>query len=139
MQLRRNGRTLSIPNPWARHYQSVWEERSSNIALPLWIRVAALAFGSHKANGHANFKRGELAKLLGKPGKDGVWQQPSASTLLHAITHARQAGWLDNASTPRCLVVPAHAVSGGEGNERDKCAVHDGKRSGRRNRLQSVA
>jgi hypothetical protein len=51
--------------PWAKHYQHAWEERSGDPNLPDWLRVAALAYGKHSANGHAVFGPGDLALVLG--------------------------------------------------------------------------
>jgi hypothetical protein len=63
---------VSRQNPFSQHRQGVWAERGKNPALPTWLRVAAVVFGKHKKNGHAHFAPGELAKLLAKPGPDGV-------------------------------------------------------------------
>lgn len=49
-------------NTWAMHYQSVWEERAADPAYPLWCRVAWLAYARHKANGNANFQRGQIGR-----------------------------------------------------------------------------
>jgi hypothetical protein len=40
---------------WAKHYMYVWEDRSGDPRLPSWLRIVCLAYGMHKANGHANF------------------------------------------------------------------------------------
>jgi hypothetical protein len=106
---------VSRQNPFAFHYQGVWVERSTDPSLATWLRVAALAFGSHKKNGHATFASGELAKLLAKPGPDGVPKSPSASSVANAIRIAKRKGWIAQESNARCLVVPPHAVIGGLG------------------------
>jgi hypothetical protein len=121
---------MSVQNPYGMHYQSVWEERSANPLLPNWIRVAALAFGCHRANGHANFKPGELGELLGKPAPGGGWARITPQAVSNAIKLAKNAGWIAEDSTARCLVVPHHAVSGGLGNANEKCPVHAGRRTG---------
>ena len=46
------------------HYQSTWHERAGDPRLPQWLRVAALAYGSHKANGHSQFSPGQIALVL---------------------------------------------------------------------------
>lgn len=121
-----------VINSWAMHYQSVWEDRSANPSLPLWVRISALAFGCHRRNGHANFKEGELSVLLGKPGDDG-WVYVPPPSISRAIAAAKDAGWIAEESNSRCLVVPGHAVQGGAyGHPNERCAVHDPKRTGRR-------
>jgi hypothetical protein len=110
---------MSRQNPFGIHRQSVWHERSANPRLPDWIRIAALAFGSHKANGHAPFKSGELAVYLGLPG-----QPLKPSEVSNAIRLAKTSGWIAEESNARCLVVPPHAVEGGLGDPRAECPVH---------------
>lgn len=114
---------MSIQNPFAMHRQAVWKERAANRAanptMPLWIRVASLAFGCHRANGHAAFKLGEIAELLGKPG-----EPLSAQSVSNAIKLAKNSGWIAQESTSRCLVVPPHAVSGGLGHPNERCPIH---------------
>lgn len=116
---------MSRQNPFALHYQGVWRERSSDPALANWIRVAALAFGRHSKNGHANFGSGELATLLGKPGPNGEVKPISDSAVSNAIRYAKKKGWIAEESMARCLVVPRHAVVGGlGGSESTKCRFH---------------
>ncbi|MGO8937604.1 MAG: hypothetical protein ACLQLO_10915, partial [Mycobacterium sp.] len=62
---------------------------AANPEMPLWVRVAALAFGCHRRNGHASFKTGEIAEVLGTPGK-----ALSASSVSNAIRLAKNAGWI---------------------------------------------
>lgn len=90
--------------------------------MPLWLRIAFLAYGSHRQNGHANFRPGELVTILGKPGDQ----------ISRALRKAREKGYLARESTARCLVVPPHAVTGGLGHPNEVCAVHQGKRTGSR-------
>jgi hypothetical protein len=116
---------VSRQNPFSLHRQGVWTERGRNPALPTWLRVAALAFGKHKKNGHAHFASGELAKLLAKPGPDGVPKLPSSSGVANAIKRAKAYGFIAEESTARCLVVPAHAVEGGMGGTPwTACPIH---------------
>jgi hypothetical protein len=114
---------MSFQNPWGIHHQAVWKERAAsraaNPSLDNWIRVAALAFGCHRRNGHANFGPGEIAEILGTPGKP-----LSAPAVSNAIKLAKSAGWIAKESNARCLVVPPHAVGGGLGHPDDRCAVH---------------
>jgi hypothetical protein len=118
---------VSVDNPFSMHTQSVWETRSANRSLPNWVRISALAFGCHRANGHANFAAGELEVLLGVPGENG-WKSVSPQQVSNAIAAAKQAGWIAPESRPRCLVVPHHAITGGLGHPHEKCSVHVGRR-----------
>jgi hypothetical protein len=82
--------------------------------LPLWLRVALLAYSHHRANGHAVFGRRELAKEL----------DVQSSQLYRAIATAKKYKWIADESTTRCLVVPSYAVALGIGNSNDKCPIH---------------
>ena len=68
--------TRTEARPWARHYQDVWLERSGNRNLPRWLRVVAVAYGSHDNAGHARFKRGEVALVLAGPFAPGEVPMP---------------------------------------------------------------
>ena len=117
---------MSLDNPFTMHRQTFWEEQAATLPLA-WQRLGAIAFATHKRNGHANFKAGKLAMMLGKPGPDG-WESLSSTHLSNLIASAKKAGWLAPESNSRCLVVPHHAIQGGLGHENEKCAVHHGKR-----------
>ena len=119
---------MSLDNPFAMHRQAFWEERAADKSLPLWVRVAALAFGCHRRNGHANFIDPPLKVLLGGPGEHGGWDCVDESSISRALAAAKKAGWLAEESNSRCLVVPRHAISGGLGNEHELCSVHIGRR-----------
>lgn len=111
---------------WSRHYQHAWEERSGNPALPKWLRVAALAYGKHAANGHAVFGAGDVALVLGDVDRATGAITPDRN-VKRAIDTAVQYGWLASGSKSRCLIVPSHAVSGGLGNEHATCPQHRGR------------
>jgi hypothetical protein len=114
------------PNPWTRHYQIGWENRSANPALPLWARVVALAYGRHEANGHANFGRGQLSWIMGTPPKDGgEHKRRDRKTLRDAIATAVKYGWLAEGSCSECLVVPGHDIVGPHGDPFKPCPVHE--------------
>ncbi len=108
---------------WARHYQEAWQARAGDPRLPYWLRVAALAYGSHRDNGHAIFKRGEVALILGS-------FDPETGEILpyqnvgRAIDDAVTYGWLDPESFWGCLVVPAHAIKKGDHGHRPACPIH---------------
>lgn len=111
--------------PWARHFQHVWQERAGDPALPDWLRVACLAYGSHRANGHATLGQGHVALVLARVDVDtGVIAPLSRQNVHRAIRASVANGWLSQGSTSRCLIVPAHAVSGGLGSPTDACPQH---------------
>jgi hypothetical protein len=124
---------VTAVNVWARHYQHVWAERAADPAYPLWCRVAWLAFARHKSNGHAAFQRGQIAEIFGGFGADG-FTPLDPSNLQRAIRDAKKAGLLDPSSGTECLVVPAHAIEGGQGNPTDECPVHARKAGARKRR-----
>lgn len=110
---------------WARHYQSVWQERAANPDLPAWLRVVSLAYGSHKANGHAQFGAGDLAVALGSVDMEtGELVEMPRQNVHRTIQTAVRYGWLAEGSTARCLIVPAHAISGGMGSPSEECPLH---------------
>ena len=102
----------AIQNPWAMHYQAGWRERADDTSLPLWLRVAALAYGRHGRNGHANFGPGEIAAILGTNG----------TRVSDAIKLAIQHKFLHESSKARCLR-PLN-VAGGPGSPYEVCRVH---------------
>ena len=116
----------AVESPWARHYQDVWHERSGDWRLPKWLRVAALAYGAHENNGHARFKRGEVALVLGSVDHETGEVIPLDRRNLHrVIQDAITYGWLMPESTARCLIVPAHAVKKGPiGGPVKPCPIH---------------
>ena len=116
---------MSVRNPWGRHYQSVWHERSGDPRLPHWLRVAALAYGSHRANGHAQFKAGQVGLVLGTvDAASGEVRPLDKGSVQRAIRTAVDYGWLAAGSGTRCLVVPGHAIAGGLGGADDDCPQH---------------
>ena len=112
--------------PWARHYQDAWHERAGDRRLPKWLRVAALAYGSHENNGHARFKRGEVALVLGTVDhQTGEVIPLDRRELFRVIGQAVEYEWLMPDSTARCLIVPAHAVKKGSLTAPVKpCPIH---------------
>jgi hypothetical protein len=118
---------MSVQEPFSMHRQSVWMQRASdraaNPSLPLWVRVGFLALACHRANGHANFKPGEIAEILGKPG-----QPLTPAHVSKEIRLAKQAEWIMPESNARCLVVPPTAAWGGLGHVNDNCPVHNVKK-----------
>lgn len=108
--------------PWSRHYQDEWQSRAGDARLPYWLRVAALAYGSHQDNGHARFKRGEIALILGTPnGRGGITPLANVG---RAISDAVEYGWLAPESFWGCLVVPAHHSKKGLLGHNPPCPIH---------------
>ena len=104
---------MSKPRTWARHYQDEWQARAGDPRLPYWLRVAALAFGSHADNGHARFKRGEIALILGTLDQS-TGEIRSFANVRREIGRAVEYGWLEPGSYWGCLIVPAHSIRKGD-------------------------
>src|ERR687889_983678 len=124
---------MSRHNPWAKHYQSTWHERSGDPRLPAWLRVAALAYGAHAANGHAMFKPGQVGLVLGAVDHETGEVKPlHKGSVQRAIRTAVEYGWLAPGSGARCLVVPGHAIAGGLGGDANApCPQHRREDKGR--------
>ena len=130
---------ISLSPPWTAHAQIVWENRSADATLPLWLRLACLAYGRHEANGHANFKRGQLSWILGTPPTDDQpFKRVDKYTLRDAIAVAVEHRWLAGGSCAECLVVPGHAIEGPLGDSTKPCPVHERKRAQRVKREQNA-
>lgn len=111
---------------WSRHYQESWHERSGDRRLPRWLRVTALAYGSHDNNGHAQFKRGDIALILGSvDGTTGEIIPLSRQRVYECIQLAIELDFLAEGSNARCLIVPAHHARKGKLTDRVKpCPIH---------------
>lgn len=118
---------MTAEKPWARHYHEAWQERAGDDRLPYWLRVTALAYGSHLDNGHARFKRGEIGLILGKIDAETGEIIPF-DNVRHAIRTAVEYGWLEPESFWGCLVVPAHAIKKGEHGRKPVCPIHAKRR-----------
>ncbi len=110
------------PRGWAIHQLGPWQEQARHPNVDLWLRVAFLAFGTHKRNGHSPFydwkEIAERTTPLGKP-------SPDDRQVRRAISTAVDRGFLASASHHKCLIVPSHWVSGGPtGNEHAVCTRH---------------
>lgn len=117
---------------WTKHYQDAYLEDAANPRYPLAIRVAYLAYGTHKANGHARFRQGEVAKVLGGL-EDGTFVPASRYAVNRAINTAIDYGLLAKDSRALCLVVPGHRIRGHQGNPDARCDRHgNAARTGRR-------
>lgn len=120
---------MSAFRTWSRQYQDVWLERTADRSLPAWLRVAFLAYGSHRANGHAPFEDGDVGLMLGSVDRTtGEIRPADKANVQRAIRNAVKAGWLAEGSSSRCLIVPGHAIEGGLGGKpHDPCDRHSRK------------
>lgn len=111
---------------WSRHYQDTWHERTGDPRLPRWFRLVCLAYGSHDNSGHARFRRGEVALVLGAMNQATGEVVPLSRQRVHeGVRQAVELGFLAEGSIPMCLVVPAHDVRKGPNDAAPKpCPVH---------------
>lgn len=121
-------------HPGSYHRQSTWRERALEFhrPLPLWLRIAFMAYATHRTNGHATFAEGSLLKEFNAAAEAANKRPPGKRQLYRALTDAIEYGYLDRRSSLRCLIVPATSVCGGLGRVEDPCAYCDGRRTGRR-------
>lgn len=124
--------TRPAPRVWARHYQDDWQARAGDPRLPYWLRMAALAYGCHADNGHARFKRGEVALILGSLDRETGELRPFAN-VRREIARAVEYGWLEEGSYWGCLIVPAHSIRRGDLATRPKPCPLAAKHSARCN------
>jgi len=110
------GLRMSAPI-WSRHSLAFWESIAAEPSHAYYVRVAALAYGTHGANGHAPQAHGALSLALAK---DGIRYRHAS----RAIDSAVRLGLLDPSSTTRCLVVPPDGIVQGEVGYWPDCPVH---------------
>lgn len=127
---------MAASRTWARHYQDDWQSRAGDPRLPKWLRVAALAYGSHSDNGHARFKQGEVALILGSVDPSSGEVRKYAN-VRRAIAEAVEYGWLEEGSYWGCLIVPAHSIRRGDMARRTSPCPLSAKHKDRRNRSLS--
>jgi hypothetical protein len=109
---------------WTKHYQSAYLEDAANPAYPNAIRVAFLAYGRHKANGHARFRQREIANVLGEVDQDGTFVPANKYAVNRAINTAISYGLLAPGSKTLCLIVPGHRIRGHHGEADAPCDRH---------------
>lgn len=102
---------------WAAHAQDHWLEFAGNPNFPDYLRIVFVAYGRHRANGHARLDRAELTRYLVR--KDGTL--PDRRTQWHALDRAMQLGYLRPESRALCLVVNSEHVQGGIGDPNQPC------------------
>jgi hypothetical protein len=102
---------------WSAHSQDGWLEFTGNPRFPDYLRIAFVAWGLHRANGHARLNPGELARFLVRP--DGTL--PDRRSIRHSIDRAVEFGFLLPSSKALCLVVSTMHVQGGIGDPDRRC------------------
>ncbi|MCZ2837091.1 hypothetical protein [Modestobacter sp. VKM Ac-2985] len=91
---------------------------------PLAVRVLFAAMGQHDRNGHARFRSGELADVLGSIDVTTDEVRPARrDSVSDAIKAAKRLGYITDESTVRCLVLSRHVFQKSWGSS-DPCAVH---------------
>jgi hypothetical protein len=92
--------------------------------MPLAVRVLFAAMGRHDRGGHARFRRGELADVLGSVDTATGEVMPGRSdTVSKAIKAAKHLGYVTEDSTARCLVLSPHVFQKRWGST-EPCAYH---------------
>jgi hypothetical protein len=109
---------------FSKHFHEAYLEDAANPAYPNAIRVAYLAYGKHKANGHARFKQREIANVLGAFATDGTFEPASKYVVDRAIKTAISYGLLAPESKALCLIVPGHRIRGYHGDAEAPCDRH---------------
>lgn len=116
-------------SPWLMSIQIGWEAQIYNSKLPYWMRVYAVAMGRSDPNLHTPLEPGELAKLLGHKQPDGSIQPLDRRDLHKYVKRAVDLQLLDEASSLRCLVLPAATIACRRPGFRKSCAHHSGAAS----------
>jgi hypothetical protein len=109
---------------WAAHRQGHWLEWAGSTEFPDHLRVAFVAFGRHRANGHARLEREELRYYLVR--RDGTL--PDRRSVYRSVRRAADLGLIVDSSTALCLVVSSHDVQGGQGDADAPCRRDHTKR-----------
>ncbi len=102
---------------WSAHAQDHWLEFAGDNEFPDYLRIVFVAYGRHRANGHARLKQGESAHYLVR--KDG--RLPDRRNIRHAIDRGIELGFLTPESRALCLVVSSDHVQGGIGDPNRRC------------------
>jgi hypothetical protein len=105
---------VSVEPPWVKVSRPFLDSVAGQLDQPLPLRIALLAYGRVEANGHAEFRRGELAEITGKDRRN----------VSRAIRNAIEKGWLLEGSCTECLLPPGDYVEMSYGSNRKRCRVH---------------
>jgi hypothetical protein len=108
---------------YAQQEMSRWAKDGA--VTPLAVRVLFAAMGRHDRNGHARFRSGELADVLGSIDvTTGEVRPARRDSVSDAIKAAKRLGYITDESTVRCLVLSRHVFQKSWGSPAP-CAVHD--------------
>lgn len=110
-------------DPWVMGNQEAFKDLATSDALPRWLRATYAAYGHLGGNGHATFRRSELAALLGDH-TQGVSVPTERQRVREAIDGAIDRGLLEKGSKALCLIVPRAAIAYGAGNPGTPCRRH---------------
>lgn len=102
---------------WSAHAQDQWLDFAGNPNFPDYLRIVFVAYGRHRANGHARLVSGEIARFLVR--KDGTL--PDRRNVRQSIDRAINLGYLMPTSRALCLVVSSRHVQGGIGDPDRRC------------------
>jgi hypothetical protein len=99
------------------YQHAFWQARADDTTLPIWLRIAAVAYASHTKNGHStHFLAGEstLPQALKKDKR----------IVQNELRKAIDRGWLAEESNVNCLVLPDGMFGGAKGHKFAECKLH---------------
>lgn len=112
------------PGLFSKHDRAAYRDDAANPAYPNPSRVSFLAYGTHRANGHARFEAQEIAKVLGAYDEHGTFVPATKYAVRRAIDTAIKWGLLAPGSKALCLIVPGHRIEGHIGDPNAPCDRH---------------
>lgn len=121
----RRGINFATGSEWGAYAQQEMSRWAKDGAVtPLAVRVLFAAMGRHDRNGHARFRSGELADVLGSIDvTTGEVRPARRDTVSAAITVAKRLGYIAEDSSARCLVLSRHIFQKSWGSP-EPCPVH---------------
>jgi hypothetical protein len=122
---RRGGIAFATGSEWGAYAQAEMSRWAKDGAVtPLAVRVLFAAMGRHDRNGHARFRPGELADVLGSIDvMTGEVRTARRDSVSDAVKAAKRLGYIGEESTVRCLVLSRHCFQKSWGSA-DPCEVH---------------
>jgi len=122
---RPGGISFASGSEWAAYAQVEMSRWAKDAAVtPLAVRVLFAAMGRHDRNGHARFRSGELADVLGSIDvTTGEVRPARRGAVSDAIKAAKRLGYITDESFARCLVLSRHTFQKSWGSPQP-CAAH---------------
>jgi hypothetical protein len=122
---RRGGIAFATGSEWGAYAQGEMSRWAKDGAVtPLAVRVLFAAMGRHDRNGHARFRPGELADVLGSIDvTTGEIRPARRGAVSDAIKAAKRLGYITDESFARCLVLSRHIFQNSWGSPQ-VCAAH---------------